>query len=375
MSFASEYDDEYGPVVSAWGDQAKSIMSTDESESKRWDTLIDPSVKLGPAGIGTGNLHRKGRNYIPVDEKAILHQRLKTPIPGSKKNKLIANAVDKRTSSNPKPANKDFKHHSSTARSNSFAPVTANTTTTPTSSSRIPPRRRPASQINSAWADPKALAIDPFWISSTSSTSEQIEKPEEPEEPAKSEKPTQLKQDTMASFADAPISTEADANHAAGWNNLAPEETPSWLRAEQELIMAQNAATLDYGQINRPSFMQPNSALAANPLLRNDVTNMRKPPGLSPIHLYDQLPQKPSFMSNGGLSSSNPVIVIVDIELQENHHVPVSVRLYDDPVVLTKLFAYQYNISSTIIISHLLQMFTQQKAQALAKRQYTLQNY
>ena len=68
-------DDEYAPIATtSWGDQAK-----DEAEKPAgdWSSLENPNAKLGPSGLGSGDLHRKGRNYKPIEETLILKQRLK----------------------------------------------------------------------------------------------------------------------------------------------------------------------------------------------------------------------------------------------------------------------------------------------------------
>ncbi|KAI9314041.1 hypothetical protein BX666DRAFT_1969666 [Dichotomocladium elegans] len=46
-----------------------------------WHTLIDHNFKDRNDGLGSGNLHRAGTNFKPVDEEAILRQRYKLPNP------------------------------------------------------------------------------------------------------------------------------------------------------------------------------------------------------------------------------------------------------------------------------------------------------
>ncbi|KAI8137346.1 hypothetical protein BJV82DRAFT_357151 [Fennellomyces sp. T-0311] len=67
-------DDEYGPIATSWGDQTK---AEPEKPAADWSSLENPNAKLGPSGLGSGDLHRKGRNYKPIDESLILQQRLK----------------------------------------------------------------------------------------------------------------------------------------------------------------------------------------------------------------------------------------------------------------------------------------------------------
>ncbi|KAG0172498.1 hypothetical protein DFQ28_007483 [Apophysomyces sp. BC1034] len=68
---AQNSDDEYGPIATAWGNQAGTTAGIDA-----WKTLADPNVKIKANGLGSGNLHRRGPNYKPIEEKAILDQRL-----------------------------------------------------------------------------------------------------------------------------------------------------------------------------------------------------------------------------------------------------------------------------------------------------------
>ncbi|RCH81256.1 hypothetical protein CU097_002824 [Rhizopus azygosporus] len=75
--FTETDNDEYEPIqVTSWGSAAPS----------NWNSLVDTSVRLKPGGIGTGNLHRKGSNYVPISEEEVLSRRLKNPPPGHGKN-------------------------------------------------------------------------------------------------------------------------------------------------------------------------------------------------------------------------------------------------------------------------------------------------
>ncbi|CDH50978.1 predicted protein [Lichtheimia corymbifera JMRC:FSU:9682] len=77
-------DDEYGPIVGAWGDQKGSNEAEDDAVLSGWHSLADPNAKIGPKGLGSGGLHRQGKNYKPIEEEAILQQRKKIQVPGKK---------------------------------------------------------------------------------------------------------------------------------------------------------------------------------------------------------------------------------------------------------------------------------------------------
>ncbi|CAG8648155.1 14536_t:CDS:2, partial [Acaulospora morrowiae] len=72
-----------------------------------WHTLVDPNSKERLDGIGTGQLHRKGKNYKPVDEKTVLEIQ--------QRGKSI-----KKTMRSPDEGFMD-KSHSSLTKSNSFS--------------------------------------------------------------------------------------------------------------------------------------------------------------------------------------------------------------------------------------------------------------
>ncbi|ORZ17129.1 hypothetical protein BCR42DRAFT_413981 [Absidia repens] len=154
-------DDDYAPLqMGTWGAQptgaqadVNAIQMPDWNErpmdetpsltftSADWGKLCDPKVVI-KSGIGSGNLHRKGANYKPVNEQQILNQRLKIgpPIPSGKKKKKRGGKSGKRPppppSSRPPPPSGALR---------------------PPSSSRRPPLTQ------SAWGS--SLSSTPFWES------------------------------------------------------------------------------------------------------------------------------------------------------------------------------------------------------------------
>lgn len=88
-SYSDEEDNEYGDLqMSSWGSQQPQTTTFDVPIND-WHKLMDPTVKVKAGALGSGGLHRQGKNYKPVDEQEILAQRLKgTPLSsGSKKKK------------------------------------------------------------------------------------------------------------------------------------------------------------------------------------------------------------------------------------------------------------------------------------------------
>jgi hypothetical protein len=77
-------DDEYAPIeATSWGNQTITPEGTTNVEVSLsgWQSLIDPNIKVKAGGIGSGQLHRKGGNFIPVDEQTIIDRRLGKPVP------------------------------------------------------------------------------------------------------------------------------------------------------------------------------------------------------------------------------------------------------------------------------------------------------
>lgn len=95
MSSDSE-DSEYGPLEATWGTQTPATTSNNDNDDqpKGWDSLLDPTVKL-KGDLGDGQLHRKGKNFKPINEDYILAQRLNKPVPKKKMQAAIRETESK----------------------------------------------------------------------------------------------------------------------------------------------------------------------------------------------------------------------------------------------------------------------------------------
>ncbi|CAO3642803.1 unnamed protein product [Mucor hiemalis] len=149
-------DDEYAPLeLSSWGAQA---VTTESGQTQvtvsmdGWQSLIDPSVKLKAGGVGSGQLHRKGGNFKPLDEAYIIQQRLGKPIPKAVSGGGKKKRGGKSKGGPPPPSRKPLVPPSSSAyRGN------------------IVPRGRPISAPgNNVWGAAE-LASTPFWEQSSAS--------------------------------------------------------------------------------------------------------------------------------------------------------------------------------------------------------------
>ncbi|KAI9322298.1 hypothetical protein BX666DRAFT_2022796 [Dichotomocladium elegans] len=160
-SYEDSEEEDLPPLqISSWGDNSVVARVNEEGTTEvnvstnGWASLIDPNHKIAANGLGSGNLHRKGGNYKPVDEEYILNHRLKkggglpkAPGTGKKKKKKAApvSSNSYRRDGGGAPG-----HH------RSFAPPPSSTTRRP------PPQSRIVDGSASGWGSQK-LADTPFW--------------------------------------------------------------------------------------------------------------------------------------------------------------------------------------------------------------------
>ncbi|KAI9483430.1 MAG: hypothetical protein EXX96DRAFT_648169 [Benjaminiella poitrasii] len=118
--------------------------SIEDELPKTWDDLVDPSFKLKGGGIGSGNLHRRGRNYKPVSEATILNQRQQN-MP-TKKQKTV------------KPVFRSYRRTIRPTSSTHFSPGT----TTNRFTYSNPSNSIEGELSNSCW-NARSLTSVPFW--------------------------------------------------------------------------------------------------------------------------------------------------------------------------------------------------------------------
>ena len=154
-----ESEDDIPLAMSSWGEQTTTKEGTTEYNvsAEGWAALIDPNFKVGPGGVGSGNLHRRGGNYKPVDEEHILNHRLKKggPMPGTGKKKKRSRGGKSKSASSTPPSSRGGRGRGrggfpSSSSSSSRSPISA------------PSRygREPLS--NNAWGA-QQLTDKPFW--------------------------------------------------------------------------------------------------------------------------------------------------------------------------------------------------------------------
>lgn len=158
----SESDDEYGPVAATWGSQSTTTAST-----ASWLTLVDPDAKTGPNGLGSGQLHRKGRNFVPISEQDILAHRMSH---GSSKKKLGTKETPLPKKSTRKISNKPVKRPETPVQPSLTRPSSKNQEASPWNSLNLvetPFWENASNTINSSFSNKDIAA--PQWQTTNSS--------------------------------------------------------------------------------------------------------------------------------------------------------------------------------------------------------------
>ncbi|KAI9319908.1 hypothetical protein BX666DRAFT_1917291 [Dichotomocladium elegans] len=467
-------DDEYGPIASTWGDQTANVPSDvrEIDVIAGWRSLSDPNAKIGASGLGSGGLHRKGKNYKPVDEELILKHRKNGAGLGSdsKRNKQKKSinggatvAVDGKKQHHPKPKDKrsqeqrqpprndlrsaDTKNHSSTrsiAHQSWVAPPTGkNNHDNRNRASRLSSERGPSPLSKSTWSN-QSLVEEPFWetaslVSSTttpqnenglpsvwgktSKTEEEkaLSYPETSWGPNSANKDStqidkssaELRDTTQATWTEwssSQITTDVgwqaseDWHHVMndGWGQCATAMTRtstqpsqssnraklhSKVVGEKDQITNGSAAvgsTNSDGGCRQNGHSDGSKALTAESqhILSTSNTgsggrfsntsrpkysnrNRTKP---RPVNYYDNIPLAPPKEVAPPPPMDNPIVVTINIELDEGNKIPVDIRLHDDPKQLAYQFGRNHLIDSAEVMDALCNLLQTQKINVLKKR-------
>ncbi|KAI8637056.1 hypothetical protein BD408DRAFT_425228 [Parasitella parasitica] len=154
----TDSDEEYGPIAATWGNQVP-------VQPAGWHSLVDPDVKIGPNDVGSGNLHRRGTNYKPIDEELILAHRKNIQV--SKKTMMEAIRTTELTLGLPESKEKPRKGKPKKKAADRFLQPKPHPLATshippppPPSTTRIPPSA--ANGVSSSWLNSN-LVDTPFW--------------------------------------------------------------------------------------------------------------------------------------------------------------------------------------------------------------------
>ncbi|GAA5800084.1 hypothetical protein HPULCUR_005506 [Helicostylum pulchrum] len=392
----SDSEDEYGPIDSSWGLQTSN--PTTPNESKGWDSLIDPNIKVGPNGLGAGDLHRKGRNFKPIEEEYILAQRLNKPLPKKPlskttnrrkdvkyKNKPDSNGTRHVQQSNsmstirvPKPTNEE---NGASKWLQSSLEVANKTIPPPTPPETSLQRRefgiRPKPKVESVWTKPvieKELE-QPLWGAIDKSTqpfedkgwgSQTIPENDWSTETSISNNNGNSTNNGWGSQPNAGWGEETIFDWAPIEKNTKPTAStipmskPSWLNNS---IPSQDNNMRPPQQHHQSRFSNPSKQKYSE----NAPVDVPKPinyrPESSPIILNTAPPPPPE----------NNVLITVVLQLSDSLTVSVEVRELDDPMDLARQVGKNNNIQVESVIAALAKFLSSQKSMALKKKQITLQ--
>lgn len=174
-------DDDYTTLsITSWDQCSAKPKST--TAARGWGDLVDPNFQIKANGLGSGNLHRKGVNYVPVDESYILQQRSKQPNSKAVKKSLkakespaVAQAQASANGIQPSPpkAKKKAKAAKKVKPVIPSASYQSNTTTTTTTTTTTKLTNDFANRVDvpadSRW-NADQLASVPFWQQSYAPT-------------------------------------------------------------------------------------------------------------------------------------------------------------------------------------------------------------
>ncbi|KAG1142652.1 hypothetical protein G6F37_002210 [Rhizopus arrhizus] len=400
-------DEEYGPLASTWGSQL-----ADSS----WHTLADPQDLPGPNGLGSGQLHRQGKNFIPISEQHILAHRLQQT-----KKKLT-----------PK--------ESKSVKQVKKKPTSTSISTTPTYSSTVQlSKNTPASKIKETnhW-NSKKLVETPFWKekedpSTTASWIKEVKKSGEHQK-----KPTRVVVSILESktdrhkearpfirqkvppvnncwikSAEAPVdlglakpkvtvedwakavedthdgwaafdATQMGSDHwelitesSSEWGKTSTDDksetyTSDWPSCSDDINSAPTNGLGGWGQAAKSPSQIKNTGNVSNNFIQDTSKLENNKNTTKKAHTFSHPSKKKSSdHSNKPLDTSPPtneVLITVNVELSDTLKIPVKIRELDEPKELAKEFVVKHNMNTANIIQALTHLFESQKSSALRQR-------
>ncbi|KAI7884905.1 hypothetical protein K492DRAFT_234469 [Lichtheimia hyalospora FSU 10163] len=433
-------DDEYGPIVGAWGDQKGSTDAENDTVLSGWHALADPNAKIGPKGLGSGGLHRQGKNYKPIEEEAILLQRKKIQVPGKKgsrkrgsrggKGRKPSDKKDspssqynpdekyaKKSPKGPRASRRKAQSNASSQwsqlqqqqsplnnnHSSWIEPVpprshgysTPSTTTSRSTITRPPP---PPSSNGSLWGN-QPLVDHPFWESEPIS-SPMNGQPSPADYQYKNEKksdpPVEKLIEDFDSWSPLPkratsTDTSIPSTPPAGDYHTTPAiEEPKvdkgwspendWVPAESEPWGTWNNSTTTttsntWGNTSNGVPEGWTDDTSANDKSASRFSNRNRPKYSTknssrpvPANYRAGTPLVPPSKAADPPKVDNPIVVSINVELEQGTKIPINIRLHDDPSRLAYQFGRDHQIDSPAVIDALRGLFQNQKQLAMKKR-------
>ncbi|KAG2181036.1 hypothetical protein INT43_008618 [Umbelopsis isabellina] len=186
--FYDTEDEEWdAPITASWGVPAAAAaapeaqdQTSETADVNGWHQIADPNAKIRADGVGAGNLHRKGKNFQPVDEQHILNQRLGKAIPKSKTKQIAVAKKATKVSIQPIAGNKPphvlsvpgtGKKAAKKARSSALSAAAERARAVERAAAAKQPAKHmanPDPHVNSVWKAGTSLADTPFWEQASS---------------------------------------------------------------------------------------------------------------------------------------------------------------------------------------------------------------
>ncbi|KAI9018560.1 hypothetical protein CLU79DRAFT_720754 [Phycomyces nitens] len=413
--------DDYGPLANTWGSQSRPLAD--------WGALIDPDSTPKSRGIGSGNLHRKGPNFIPVDEKVILNQRLnkgavaksntssKKAVPKSKEdNNRQPKSQKKQTFGDNKVEpqntfrNKERKKENTSWKSHIADPLDNSPTISDRSNNHVsspstirPPARGKSSNIDNPWLN-TALSEEYFWgikAATENSPGEIALAPPSAKQPKEEERSTRYSSaprdpDQPASFSRSsrysktsfpkpgPVSNQGQTvfsrtSPAITETQTVYSRTSPTVKSESQTVFSRSSKSNIGPLPPKPiqTTLPPTTATNKTPesaSSRFSNPNRQKysrPAGsYAPVpsnYQLRQAPQPPLRVAAPSLAD-NPIIIKINVGLGSSNSAAVSIRLLDDPIALAERFIETHKITSSSALQLIVNLFTSQKEMAMKER-------
>ncbi|KAI8062317.1 uncharacterized protein B0P05DRAFT_556524 [Gilbertella persicaria] len=328
-------DSEYAPIeATSWGNQTISADGTTNVNLtvSGWESLIDPNIKVKEGGIGSGQLHRKGRNFQPIDEQYIIDRRLGKPVPSTSGKKK------KGGKKGPKPP--------------SSAPPTPKRRPPPSSSLKPPSSsayRGREAIVSGPWASTE-LTSTPFWESpssdanGTGASKYAPTSASTPVTPTRSQ-PSQWSQPQQKTQAPPPPSQQQQQQQS---QSQSQRQHPTPQQSQWQPPAQQQPPAPAVPPQNRSGFTKTSSGSAASKYASSSAVASVAPPSQSQWNQPQQQPQQQPEKH----TQQPPLIhhrldtpcVNFNIELTQGIHANLAVYANDDPMEVVQRFEKEHHL-------------------------------
>ncbi|CAI2185898.1 11494_t:CDS:2 [Funneliformis geosporum] len=330
-----------------------------------WHNL-GTNIKDRDDGLGTGQLHRQGRNFIPVDEAVVLaiqqkgksykkpRSRSEKFTPPKTKNLPTKREEKPHIMQPPKSSAQSFQPNNPYIPKTNVSqktPVTQKTveTMTPAKSPKTS-QTPPSSKLQSSWEKPQ-LVNTPFWDIPIKSTPQSVQNPSPPRNPSTNEVITnQYQQDFGLPY----IPPEFDSTPYR--NKLSPLPTNGNNEPEQDY----RENTIDEGNY------EPD-----NDFDNHQNVYYEEDSDVVQVDEFDQYDRYQEINKTKALSPMSRhvdrgnLLLTINVELSENRTVPIEVHDNDDPSDLAREFCNLWKVTNPVVEPALICLIKEEKEKRL----------